>query len=514
MKIVIYVLLFAFLQAESFEDYKKAQAQEFKMYQDKEDKEFAKLLSEEWKSFDISYKEKLQNRPKPIATPKIDSATNIKQTTKSKPVKIKKISSTNAKIPKKIDIPRKKIDIPKPQFVDSSSVDAPDLKTKIKDKLKEKIKDKAKEKIKDNFLKYKKVNVNFFGLKVSVEFDKKMLFYLYDVDEKSIAKFWNTISSTDYKPLISNLNELFLKYNFNDWGRYLFLQELGNVMYGNNHNKSNLFTWFVLNKMHYNVRVGFNKQKTYLLSTFSHKLYQIAFFNLNNKDYYVLTSKGRLTRVSNIKTFKQNYKNANKSFNFNMKKDIILGKSNKFKNIKVELNNKKYKFKLVYNQNRINFYRYMPQSEYDVYLSRNINNDFSFSILNALKPLVENKSEIDATNIILRFVQLAFKYKTDDAQFSYEKVMFPEETLYYPYSDCEDRAIMFKFLVNKLLDLKVVSIKFPNHLSSAVSFSTKVKGSSVIHKNKKYIMADPTYINSSVGMMAPQYKNKKFTIID
>jgi hypothetical protein len=498
--LIIATIILSFLTAQSFDEYKKSQSKEFKKYQDEIDKEFSKLLDSEWGQFDIKYKQKIYKKPKPIQTPSIKSAPSFKQTKKSKIVEIKRIENDNIEIPHNISIPKDKITIKAPK--------------KILDTSKPNIKTKAPVVIPALINKnYKKVKVGFYGLNLSVEFDKKMLFYLYDVNEKSIAHFWDKISNTDYKPLVSNLNELFIKYSFNDWGRYLFLQKLGYRIYSNK-NKANLFTWFMLTKMGYNVKVGFNEQKTYLLSTFKHNLYQIAFFNLKDENYYVLTTKGRISNLRNIKTFSQNYKNATKKFSFFMDKDIVLGKDNKIKNIKVTLFGKKYRFKLIYNKNRVDFYRYMPQSGYKIYLNRDTNDDFSYSILSALKPLIKGKSEIEATNIILRFVQLAFAYKTDEKQFTYEKVMFPEETLYYPYSDCEDRAIMFKFLVNKLLNLKVVAIKFPSHLSTAVAFSTKVKGYSFSYKQKRYVMADPTYINSSVGMIAPAYKKSKFKIID
>jgi hypothetical protein len=116
--------------------------------------------------------------------------------------------------------------------------------------------------------------------------------------------------------------------------------------------------------------------------------------------------------------------------------------------------------------------------------------------------------------MILRFVQTSFKYKTDDEQFTYEKVFFPEETLYYPYSDCEDRSIMFSYLVETLLDLDVVAVKYDGHLSTAVNFSTKIKGSGFTYKNKKYTIADPTYINANIGRIMPKYINANFSVLE
>ena len=135
------------------------------------------------------------------------------------------------------------------------------------------------------------------------------------------------------------------------------------------------------------------------------------------------------------------------------------------------------------------------------------------SLLSSLKPLVEGKTEIEAVNILLRFVQTAFAYKTDDEQFHYEKVFFPEETIYYPYSDCEDRSILFSYLVENLLGLDVVGLKFEDHLATAVQFSSKIDGDSFLFEGKRYTISDPTYINANAGMTMPNYKNKSFEVI-
>ena len=91
--------------------------------------------------------------------------------------------------------------------------------------------------------------------------------------------------------------------------------------------------------------------------------------------------------------------------------------------------------------------------------------------------------------------------------------MFPEETINYPYSDCEDRSILFSYLVKNLLHLDIVGVKYNNHLATAVNFSSQVSGDKFTYKERSYTIADPTYINANAGMVMPQYKNSKFQIV-
>lgn len=128
--------------------------------------------------------------------------------------------------------------------------------------------------------------------------------------------------------------------------------------------------------------------------------------------------------------------------------------------------------------------------------------------------MLENKSEIEAVNMLLRFVQTAFSYQTDKEQFNYEKVFFPEETLFYPYSDCEDRTILFSFLVKHLLKLDVIALRYSDHMAAAVEFSSQPKLDGFVHKNRHYTFADPTYINANIGMRMPKYQSQRFEVIE
>jgi hypothetical protein len=104
-------------------------------------------------------------------------------------------------------------------------------------------------------------------------------------------------------------------------------------------------------------------------------------------------------------------------------------------------------------------------------------------------------------------VQTAFDYKTDDQQFGKEKYLMLEETLYYPSSDCEDRSILFSYLIRNLLKLKVIGLDYPGHIATAVNFNSDFAGESINFNGNKFIVCDPTFINADAGMEMPQFKD-------
>ena len=97
----------------------------------------------------------------------------------------------------------------------------------------------------------------------------------------------------------------------------------------------------------------------------------------------------------------------------------------------------------------------------------------------ALRAAIKGLSEKEAVERLLNFVQTAFVYEYDDKVWGQDRAFFAEETLNYPYCDCEDRSILFSRLVRDLVGIDVALIYYPGHLATAVRFTETVKGDNV-----------------------------------
>ena len=86
------------------------------------------------------------------------------------------------------------------------------------------------------------------------------------------------------------------------------------------------------------------------------------------------------------------------------------------------------------------------------------------------------------------------------------------ETLYYPYSDCEDRAILFSHLIRLLTNRDVVLLYYPNHLATAVHFTRDMPGDYVMVDGKKYLVCDPTGYKP-IGNAYDEFKNVEAKVI-
>ena len=73
--------------------------------------------------------------------------------------------------------------------------------------------------------------------------------------------------------------------------------------------------------------------------------------------------------------------------------------------------------------------------------------------------------------------------------------------------------MLFAWLVKSLLDLEVIGLNYPGHVATAVRLEDPVEGDHVAYDGKRYTVADPTYINATLGMTMPEYENTKPGVI-
>ena len=474
LKLGIMLSIFASVSlANDYQDWINSQQQQYKQYKKSMDDEFSDMLKKDWKTFQLMSTPSPYKDPKPLKLPKLQ-----------KPISIQKDEIINSPI---IDIePIKKTVIVKPVQVKKEIEKKENLSNLVFD---------------------------FYSSNITIQYDKNTDFTLQKIDKNNISNFWEMMSKTNFTLLLDQIQNEKENLNLNDWATYQLIHKLGMAIFKENNN-ANLFTWFVLIKMNYDTKVGYNKDKIYLMSTIENNLFQVSFFTLKNKKYYILRADGQTQKIGTLYTYSGDYPKAINKLSFNIYNELKFFKNLETKNLTFNYNNEKYIIQTQYSQDLVKFYKSFPQTDYNVYFKTKSSTPFSNSILVKIAPLIKGKSEIEAVNLLLRFVQTSFKYKTDQDQFDYEKVMFPEETVNYPYSDCEDRSILFSYLVKNLLKLDVVAVKYSDHLATAVALSSKISGDSFNYKNTQYTIADATYINANAGTSMPKYKNSRFKIID
>ena len=333
------------------------------------------------------------------------------------------------------------------------------------------------------------------------------------VDKNVISDYWSRVSRSDYEPILAELLETKNRLSLNDWAYTQLVQKVATRIVNTKQNEQVLLSWFLLLKSGYNARIAYRDSDVYLLLPAKQPLYGVDYFTLDKDRYYAVTFNNKKQKLQQVFTYKANYPKADQLMDYTRHSAIKLADKSVVRRLQFSYQEKEYTIPIDINANKIAFYADYPEMGVPIYLNSATDEKISRQLLQKLRPLVKGRDELDAVNLLLRFVQTAFEYQTDDQQFGSENPLFLMETLYYPASDCEDRSILFTWLVRNLLGLEVIGLDFPGHIATAVRFSQEVDGDAVNYRNGRYVVTDPTYINASAGMTMPQFKGVKPKVI-
>lgn len=451
---------------DDYQEWLKKEKDSYQNFLDKEDQAFADFLKKDWKSFQSFQGIKFDEKPKPNIMP---IAKPEDKPTPPSPDKVKPLP--DIKIPEKAPTPK-----PKPKPVVNKTTNL--------------------------------MTIEFYGAPVSVNYKKDFKFSLTTpINNEVISKAWETMASSKYKLLLEQLQANQKELALNDWGYFELVHLFSKKLFPDSKNEQNLFTWFIVSKSGYDSKVAYKDDTIYFLAPSENLIYVNRFITLDNKKYYFISFDEPVNLTGQIYTYTGQYKGSDRTISMKLTKVPIL--KNKTGNKKFTFNymGKDYTILVQYDDDIVTFFKNYPQTELPIYFNAAVSEYASLSLLRSLKPHLQGKSEFEAVNFLLRFVQTAFDYKTDDQQFGKEKYLMLEETLFYPGSDCEDRSILFAFLVQNLLNLKVVGLDYPGHIATAVNFRSDLPGKKISFNGLDYVICDPTYINAIAGMEMPQFNN-------
>lgn len=471
------------LNAGSFEDFKRTQSESFKKYKDERDAAFNNYLKEQWKAYKEFAGQPLYEKPKPKVVPK----TAYVEPPSVGPKIIIKIKEPVEKVVPVAPPPKKEV-VQKPEVQQLPKMQEKTAPVVIK---------KAEVSKKD-------ITFRFYGSLLGFDIPSTIKTARFSPkSQEGIAAFFDVMASSEYKGLIEDIQTVQKELNLNDWGVYLLVNDISSRVF-DNQDEATLLNWFIFNKLGYAVRIGLADKHVVMLYYSKKIIYSTPNYTLNNKKYYALSLYNK-SGVGRLFTYNQDYPDATKAFDLGVKELPNFVDAKNAKKLKFKYQGREYQVDFDYNKNIIDFMATYPQADYDTYFDAPIENESYKQIATALKKYLDGKRASDAMNFVLSFVQHAFIYQTDPQQFGREKPMFAEETLYYDKSDCEDRAVLYAYLMRKLFNVNIIGIKYKDHMATAVQ--VPMPGDAVNLQSKRYVIADPTYINATIGQSMPQYRS-------
>ena len=474
-------------QRDSFEEFRKktqseynafksATEQEFKNFRDSINAEFAKFMECAWTNFTTLPAMKAPETPLPpvIATPEEEKRPVVAP--EHQPQK---------------PAPKPESDTPIATLAPQSQT--PDTKPAVTPKPTQELAPVVKG-----------FDFEYYGTPCKVGLVASHKFSLSGIDEKSVADAWRRLSGNDYVAVVDDCLRYKERLNLCDWAYLRFVEIMSSKFFGSaNSDEACVMQMFILTQSGYKVRIARGGGRLVLLLPSSDEIYGYSYLTIDGANYYVLD---KSVTASSFAIFDHEFPKE-QWFAVGVTKEPLLAKKQGVMRY-YKSKDDKCTAALKLNKNIIDFYADYPRNgKWNVYSKASLSADVKSSLYPQLKKHIAGKSKADAANILLNFVQTAFKYKTDPEQFGEERPLFADETFYYPYCDCEDRSILYSILVHELLGLDVVLLNYPNHIATAVCFgSDDVKGDYFNISGKRYVVCDPTYIGASIGRSMPNFK--------
>lgn len=306
-----------------------------------------------------------------------------------------------------------------------------------------------------------KCQFTYCGTECSVRFPSAINIDLDVCDNQHIAEAWKELSTNRLDNTIRDFLELRIRMQLYDWA-YLNLIDTFTKDHFGKGNLATLTTAYIYSQSGYQMRLGRNGSKLYLLFGSKHGIYNKGYFLIDGIHYYSLSNDTQKMEVCDFAFPKEQslslYIPQSPLFTYQPTSIRNLS-SDRYKDMTLNVQ---------VNKNLIDFYNTYPTSEINGnFMTRWVmyaNTPMEQEVQKQLYPILQEKiaslNEHDAVDKLLNWVQTAFVYEYDDKVWGHDRAFFAEETLFYPYCDCEDRALLFTRIVRDLLGLKCILIYY------------------------------------------------------
>ncbi|MGM9477501.1 hypothetical protein ACS5PU_13765 [Pedobacter sp. GSP4] len=333
-------------------------------------------------------------------------------------------------------------------------------------------------------------------------------------------KFSNFVTAGNYTQLIASLQAYQEKYGLNDWIYYQLIRKTAEQISpkADNYFRYTLYKWFLLSKCGYDARVAVGNNQIILYVRNDEDISDIPFFMIDNKKYMCLNyhDYGKLFKQADAyKPVKISVTEAKNSFSYKVTRMPDFKPENyEEKDLAFSYRQKTYHFKLKVNEDVQTIFKNYPVVDFETYFNIPLSKETYSSLIPALKENLKGMDQKKGVDYLMRFTRYAFLYEDDSENFGKEKRNSPEQTLLNKYSDCDDRAALFFYLVKEIYNLPMVALLYPEHLTMAVQFDKPV-GDFITYNGKKYSFCEPTpqKQNLKIGQLSTNLKNIKYEVV-
>ena len=367
----------------------------------------------------------------------------------------------------------------------------------------------------------KDLRVDFYTDVFQVKADQTLFIdFPSTVSNTAILNAYIHLNSSNFKPLLDSLLTYKKEHQLNDWLYYQLVRRIAQQLSPKevNYGAYTLYKWFIMVKSGYDARLALSHQKIIFYVFNDEDIEDIPFFMVGDKKYMCLNyhdyARVNLNDDPPVPV-KINIENADQAFSYKVTgmpdfkpaQDIE-------KKLEFVYDRKAYHFSIKVNSNIQAVFANYPGVDFETYFNIPMTRETYSSLIPLLKKNIARMNEKKGVDYLMRFTRYAFLYENDQENFGKERRMSPQETLMSAYSDCDDRAALFFYLVKEIYNLPMIALLYPTHITMAVEFHKPV-GEPIVYKGKVYSLCEPTpeLEDLGIGQMSAQLRNIPYRIV-
>ncbi|MEJ6979109.1 hypothetical protein WG906_01525 [Pedobacter sp. P351] len=364
-------------------------------------------------------------------------------------------------------------------------------------------------------------SLEFYGNTFNFELDNSAnIKFPTSVSDSLIHSFYKNITRGKYQPVIEALNTYRKKHQLNDWLYYQLIRKTAQQIApkAENYYRYTLYKWFLLCKSGYDARLALERDKLLFYVRSDDDISDIPFYLSDGNQFVCLNIHDYPgIDLKNNKIFPVDLPIAEskQAFSYRVTQMPDFRAENyAVKNLQFRYHQRVYHFDVKLNPEVQSIFANYPVVDFKSYFNIPLSRETHSSLIPTLKATLSGMSQKKGVDYLMRFTRNAFLYEDDERNFGKEKRMTPEQTLFSEYSDCDDRAALFFYLVKEIYNLPMIALLYPTHITMAVQFD-KPTGKPIIYNGKKYSVCDPTpqLQDLRIGEVSNKFRNARYEVV-
>ena len=365
----------------------------------------------------------------------------------------------------------------------------------------------------------KKCEFDFFGSHIAIAIDDDCRFKLESNTNQGVSKAVGALAKNDkYTVVLQGCLNTRDKLKLNDWAYYSMLIKLGETFFGGKCNEATLLSAYLYCMSGYQMRFAFDRstRKLLILVACDQLVSGAPYCRYDGVKFFIFSNEAN---SGSIELEWCTYAlPKEKAMSLWMKDEPQFADDARLVKHRPYQAAQPVAYKV--NKNLIDFYDTYPvpstdgdeYSRWIYYAQTPMSENAQATVYPELRKQLAGKSTFEQLRTIMYFIE-GYRYGYDDEVWGHDRAFFPDETLFYPMSDCEDHAILLSRLVRDLMGLPTALVYYPGHLAAAVCVDEDIPGDYLVTGNTKYLVCDPTIYYGDPGKTMTQMMGKPAKLI-